>query len=63
MKSFDFCAVTYGSEVYCVECLPDGVTADSEEVSPIFADSEWDCFPVCDACGEVHGYVNKVEYR
>lgn len=65
MKSFDFDAVVYDGAVYCVECLPqapDGyehqqVTVDSEEVSPIFADSEWDTAPVCDACGTVHDYM------
>jgi len=57
MKAYDFDAVTYDASVYCVECLPDGITVDSEDVSPIFADSEWDYAPVCDACGAVHDYV------
>lgn len=61
MKSFDYEAVTYDGAVYCVECLPDGVTMNSDEVSPIFADSEWDSAPVCDACGAEHDYVTVLE--
>jgi len=65
MKSYDFDAVIYDGEVYCVECLPQApkgyehqqVTIDSDEVSPIFADSEWDYAPVCGACGMVHDYM------
>jgi len=58
MKSYDFDAVVYNSEIYCIECLPEGVTEDSEEVMPIFADSEWDLYPVCTVCHEIHDYVN-----
>jgi hypothetical protein len=57
MKAFDYYAVTYESEVYCVECLPRGLTVDSETVHPIFAGSEWDYVPVCDRCGCEHDYV------
>jgi len=66
MKAFDYDAVTYDCAVYCVGCLPAGVNVNSDEVHPVFADSEWDTAPVCDACGEVHDYVTllgKVEYR
>lgn len=58
MKAYDFDAVTYDASVYCTECLPDGVSVDDEEVHPIFADSEWDSYPVCDACGTEHDYVS-----
>lgn len=61
MKSFDFYAVTYDANVFCVECLPVGVSVDSPEVSPIFADSEWDYVPTCDACGAEHDYVTVLE--
>ena len=61
MKSYDFEAVTYDGDVYCKFCLPNGVNIDDEEVSPIFADSEWDAFPVCYICGEVHEYVDIIE--
>src|ERR671923_253380 len=61
MKSFDYEAVTYDGAVYCVDCLPDGVNVNDDEVSPIFADSEWDTAPVCDVCGTVHDYVTVLE--
>jgi hypothetical protein len=57
MKSFDFEAVAYDGEVFCVDCLPDDVDGGSEGVMPIFADSEWDYAPVCCICGEKHEYM------
>jgi hypothetical protein len=57
MKSYDYEAVAYNGAVYCTGCLPEGVKLSDEEVSPIFADSEWDYAPVCDKCGTVHDYV------
>lgn len=66
MKSFDFDAVTYKGAVYCIGCLPFGVTSDDDEACPIFADSEWDHVPVCDVCGTEHDYVTvlaSTEYR
>lgn len=57
MKSFDFYACTYGNEVYCNGCLPPNIGVDSDEVSPIFADSEWDYTPCCSVCGEPHEYI------
>ena len=57
MKSYDFDAVTYEASIYCTECLPDGMSADSAAVHPVFADSEWDYMPVCDRCGREHDYV------
>lgn len=58
MKAYDYEAVTYDGAVYCSGCLPKGISSESEDVSPIFANSEWDGYPVCDACGEKHEYVN-----
>jgi len=55
MKSYDFDAVTYDGAVYCNECCP--VPLDSDEVMPVFADSEWDCYPTCDVCGTQHDYM------
>lgn len=55
MKSYDFYAVVWQGNVYCNECLPSGAAA--EEVSPIFADSEWDYAPCCEVCGEIHDYI------
>jgi hypothetical protein len=58
MNATDFNAVTYDGAVYCNTCLPSEVTIDSEGVSPIFAGSEWDCYPTCDACHAEHDYVS-----
>jgi hypothetical protein len=58
MNACDFDAVTYDADVYCVECLPHDVDVDSEDVGPIFADQEWDYYPVCCNCGRVHEYVS-----
>jgi hypothetical protein len=60
MRSYDYDAVTYDGEVYCVECLPDGVNVEDPEVMPIFADSEWAYAPVCTACGAKHDYVTVI---
>jgi len=56
MKSWDYEAVVYDGDIYCVECLPKGVSV--EDAYPIFADSEWEIAPVCCSCGYVHDYVN-----
>jgi hypothetical protein len=60
MRSYDYDAVTYDGEVYCVECLPDGVNVEDPEVMPIFADSEWAYVPVCSVCGAEHDYVTVI---
>ena len=57
MKAWDFDAVVYDGEVLCKECLPDGVSVYSDEVSPIFADQEWDFAPSCANCETVHDYM------
>jgi hypothetical protein len=58
VKSFDYEAVTFNGAVYCTGCLPEGVDVDSDDVCPIFADSEWDYFPSCDTCLKLHTYMN-----
>ncbi len=58
MNDFDYEAVVYEGEVYCVDCLPSEVDIEDPDVEPIFAGSEWDIAPVCCACGEVHDYMN-----
>ena len=63
MKSYDYYAVVYDSEIYCTECLPSGINAESEGVMPIFADSEWDYIPVCCECGCEHDYINLLTLR
>lgn len=67
MKSFDYEAVTFDGAVYCVGKCFDAMAAgfrehqrptlESDEVSAIFADSEWDSYPVCDICHAAHEYV------
>lgn len=52
-QPYDVSGYAYDCEVYCSEdCLPEDVTEDSEEVSPVFASSEWDYKPCCSNCGE-----------
>ncbi|GIW55021.1 MAG: hypothetical protein KatS3mg082_1425 [Nitrospiraceae bacterium] len=60
MKAWAFDAVTYEGAVYCVGCLPDGVSVEDPEVMPIFADSEWSRVPACDRCGATHSYVSVI---
>jgi hypothetical protein len=61
MKSFDYEAMSYQGDIYCVSCLPAGVGVDDEEVYPVFADSEWECYPpTCCVCGYEHDYVNTI---
>lgn len=57
MKLWDFYAVTLQDDpsVYCNECAD--VDLNGENVYPIFADQEWDHYPVCDVCGREHDYV------
>lgn len=62
MRCDHYEALTHDGAVYCVECLPADVTEDSEEVHPVFADSEWDAYPVCDSCTRVHTYVGLTPY-
>lgn len=62
MKAWDYYAVEYDGNVYCVACLPSGVDIESDDVSPIFADSEWDYYPVCDECGYTHDFVSLTTY-
>ena len=61
MKAYDYDAVVYDCDIYCVECLPDNVDIDSEDVMPIFADSEWGYVPVCCSCGTEHDYIAILE--
>lgn len=57
MKSFEYEAVAVGCNIYCIGCIPLGIADDP---LPIFADSEWDSYPVCDRCGTVHEYVTLI---
>lgn len=55
MNAFDYDAVVYDGDAYCLSCLPETVSED--EYEPIFADSEWQEYPVCCECQEIHFYV------
>ena len=57
MFAYDYEAVVYGPDIFCVECLPEGVDTEDEEVEPIFAASEWYSAPICCQCGVVHEYM------
>jgi len=59
MKSYDYEAVIYDGEIFCRDCLPEQVL--EKDYEPIFADSEWDYFPVCSQCNFLHDYVNLTE--
>lgn len=59
MKSYDYEAIVYEGAIYCVGPCSEGTDYDRDpEVAPIFADSEWDHYPVCAACGAEHTYVS-----
>jgi len=58
MHAYDFEACVFDCDIYCNECLPDGVGTESEGVYPVFADSVWDYYPTCCECGTVHDYVS-----
>ena len=64
MKAWEYNAVVLsdGGPIFCVDCLDEWCGDDYELrdeliYHPIFADSEWDRYPVCDHCGKEHDYV------
>lgn len=61
MKSWEYEAVGYEGEIYCVKCLPNGIDMQSGDASPIFACTEWDAYPVCCVCGHEHNYVDLIQ--
>ena len=61
MKAWNYDAVVYDGQVFCVECLPARVDPESDDVTPIFASEEWDHYPICDVCGYEHDYVSLIE--
>lgn len=60
MKSYEYNAVCYDGACYCIDCIPKGVQLS--DCFPVFADSEWDSYPVCDVCFAEHDYVSLTEY-
>jgi hypothetical protein len=61
MKAYDYFAVVYGGEVFCTECVPQGVNPSGDDCYPIFADSEWSYYPECVVCGREHDYITLIE--
>jgi hypothetical protein len=59
MRCCDFEFVVYDCSILCLDCA--GSRADSEDASPIFADSEWNYAPACEECGEVCEYVTVLQ--
>jgi hypothetical protein len=60
MKSYDYNAMVFDGDIYCIECLPSN--ALKEKCDAIFADSEWDHYPVCCECQTVHHYVQMLPF-
>lgn len=58
MKSYDYDAMVFEGEVVCKKHLTYKEWLDAQ---PVFANSEWDCYPVCGKCGEIHDYVTLTE--
>lgn len=61
MFVFDYDAVIWEGDIRCTECLPKDIDVEDESISPIFAGSEWDYYPVCAVCGCVHEYITLLE--
>ncbi len=60
MKAYDYDAVIFDGDVYCVGCLSDDVFSTDcnvQPVQPIFAGEEWVKCPICCECGEEHDYM------
>lgn len=60
MKSYDYDAVVFDGEIYCIGCLPENISEN--ECDPIFADSEWQSYPICCECQQVHHYVQMLPF-
>lgn len=60
MNAFDYDAVIYDGDVYCFSCLPENINENDYE--PIFVDSEWQEYPVCCECEEIHHYVKMLPF-
>jgi len=61
MNSCEYSAVAYEHEIYCIDCLPDGIENPNRVIDPIFANTEWDVYPICCICGREHDYVVLLE--
>ena len=59
MKAWDYRAVYYDGECFCVDCLPaeEDRLEPNLDVYPIFATEEADSYPVCTICGREHDYI------
>ncbi len=61
MTAFEFEAVVFDRDVYCVICLPPQVSLGDPEVIPIPADRIWEKAPTCCKCGRAHEDVLMAE--
>jgi hypothetical protein len=62
MNASDVVGYAFDGATYCYDCRPD-VSEDAEDdVSPIFAGSEWDSYPTCDTCHDSIESVELVNY-
>lgn len=52
MNSTEVVGYCHNGDFYCVGHLPYGVLAEDEDVSAVFAHSEWDSYPTCGFCDE-----------
>jgi hypothetical protein len=52
MKTSHFEAVLYEDDVYCIKCLPKGVTR--KQVNPLDSREIWAQAPTCCVCGMEH---------
>ena len=59
MHGWDYECGAYDGDIYCVECLPEGVNHKDPDSGfyPIFATDEVDSYPVCCECGTEHDYM------
>jgi hypothetical protein len=53
MKSYDVVGYAIDGAVYCEHCAGKWTKEERDASGPVFADSEWDGYPVCDECMEM----------
>lgn len=58
MYAYDYDALCLrDGTVICMDCFTRYGGLQEEDGHPIFAGSEWDCYPTCDYCGDRQDYV------
>ena len=62
MKSYEIVAwASPDGCVICTACADERGHSHDEDFTPVFADSEWDSYPVCGICEKVIEYVTVIE--